>query len=184
MKRLKPSITRQHSSYSSKSPTTSEQQANMHGDVTLFFNINSDPGATTTQKSFANDIMRNESSPGVTDRRGSPNTRKKFQLYEKQCLRVAIGASAKAQTNRHLSGVSARNYGPTSGARTIPPSKKPVDRKQGKSSTRSKAHAQHESSLMPEGSFLKGKGKEGAAKPKKQMRFETAIESESLGFRV
>ena len=44
----------------------------------LFLNINSDPGATAKQKSFANDIMRNELSPDVTDRGGSSSTQRKF----------------------------------------------------------------------------------------------------------
>ncbi len=34
----------------------------------LFLNINADPGATSKQKSFANDIMRNEFTLGVEDR--------------------------------------------------------------------------------------------------------------------
>ena len=87
----------------------------------LFLNINSDPAVTTKQKSFTNDIMRNEFSLGVTDRGGSSSTQKKFKRYEEQCLRATIGASAKAQPNRHL---SARSYGIVSGARTIPTSKK------------------------------------------------------------
>jgi hypothetical protein len=70
--------------------------SDMHGDNMLFLNINSDPGATTKQKSFANDVLRNEFSPGVTDRGGSSSTQKKFKRYEEQCLRATIGAYAKA----------------------------------------------------------------------------------------
>ncbi len=91
-----------------------------------FLNIISDPGATTKQKPFANGILRNEFSPGVTDLGGSSSTHKKFQLYEEHCLRATIGASAKAQANRHL---SARSYGTTSREGAIPPSKKKADRK-------------------------------------------------------
>jgi hypothetical protein len=76
--------------------------SDMQGDRMLFLNINSDPGATSKQKSFANDILRSEFTPGVTDRGGSSNTQRKFQLYEEQCLKATIGASAKAQANRHL----------------------------------------------------------------------------------
>ncbi len=68
----------------------------------LFLNINSDPWATSKQKSFANDILQNELTPGVTDRRGSSSIQKKLQRYEDQCLRATIGVSAKAQTNRDL----------------------------------------------------------------------------------
>ncbi len=84
----------------------------MQGDRILFLGINSDPGATTKRKSFANNIMRIEFSPKVTDRGGSSSTQKKFQRYEEQCLMATIGASAKAQANPEL---SAKSYG-TSGA--------------------------------------------------------------------
>ncbi len=62
----------------------------------LFLNINSDPGATTKQKLFANDIPRNSFTPGVTDRGESASTQKKLQLYEEQCLKATSGASTKA----------------------------------------------------------------------------------------
>jgi hypothetical protein len=62
----------------------------------LFLNIDSDPGATLKQKSFAIDILRNEFTPGVTNRGGSTSTQRKFQLYENQCLKATLGASAKA----------------------------------------------------------------------------------------
>ncbi len=68
----------------------------------LFLDINFDPGATSKQKSFANEILRNEFTPGVTERGGSTSTQRKFQLYEEQCLKATLGASAKAQANRHL----------------------------------------------------------------------------------
>ena len=78
--------------------------SNMQGDRILFLNINSAPGATSKQKSFANDFLRNEFTPRVTDRGGSSSTQKKFQLYEEQCLNAPIGASAKSpgkSTPRH-----------------------------------------------------------------------------------
>jgi hypothetical protein len=78
-------------------------KSDMQGDIILFLNINSDPGATTKQKFFANDIMRSEFNLEVTDRGGSSSTQKKFQTYEKQCLRATIGASAKTKVKRHLS---------------------------------------------------------------------------------
>ncbi len=48
----------------------------MFNDRVLFLSINADPGATSKQKSFANDILRNELTPGVADRRGSAKTDK------------------------------------------------------------------------------------------------------------
>ena len=55
-----------------------EATRDMQGDQMVFLNINSDPGATSKQKSFANDIMRNEFCPWVTDKGGSSRTQKKF----------------------------------------------------------------------------------------------------------
>ena len=138
----------------------------------LFLNINSDPGATSKQKSFANDILRNEFTPGVTDRGGSSSTQRKFQLYEEQRLKATIGASAKAQANRHLDTGS---YG-ASGAGTIPKPKKPAEGK-GKIGT-GKSTGQPKSALK-EGSFLKKNGKEAAPKAKKHARFEAEVGSES-----
>ncbi len=48
----------------------------MQGDMMMFLNINSDPGATSKQKSYANDILRNEFTPGVSDRGGSASTQR------------------------------------------------------------------------------------------------------------
>ena len=48
--------------------------SDMQGDKMLFLDIKSDPGATTKQKSFANDILHNDFTPGVTDRGGSAST--------------------------------------------------------------------------------------------------------------
>jgi hypothetical protein len=56
--------------------------SDMQGDRMLFLNINSDPGATTKQKPFANDILRNDFTPGVAERGRSASTLKKFQLYK------------------------------------------------------------------------------------------------------
>ena len=43
----------------------------MLDDRMLFLNINADPGAPSKQKSFTNDILRNDFTPGVADRGGS-----------------------------------------------------------------------------------------------------------------
>jgi len=147
--------------------------ADMQGDKILFLNINSDPGATPKQKSFANDILRNEFTPGVTDRGGSASTQKKFALYEEQCLKATLGASAKAQANRHL---AAGAYG-GGGAGTVsepkkkfkdgqPPKKQPTKRGAGEKATGERPKP----ALKTEGSFLKNK-----TQPKngKKAHFET-----------
>ena len=62
----------------------------------LFLNINLDPGSTSKQYSFANDIRRNEFTPRVEDRGGYAKTHMYFKLYEEQCLEATLGASTKA----------------------------------------------------------------------------------------
>jgi hypothetical protein len=80
-----------------------EATRDMLNDRMLFLNINADPGATSKQKSFANDILRIEFTPGVADRGGSAKTHTYFKLYEEQCLKATLGVFAKAQANTHLS---------------------------------------------------------------------------------
>ncbi len=53
-----------------------EASRDMQGDMMLFLNIKSDPGATSKQKSFANEFLRNEFCPRVMDRGGSSRTQK------------------------------------------------------------------------------------------------------------
>jgi len=60
---------------------------------------------------FANDILRNEFTPRVTDRGGSAKIHKCFKLYKEKCLKTTIGASAKAQANMHRATGSYGNGG-------------------------------------------------------------------------
>ncbi len=135
----------------------------------LFLNINSDPGATSKQKSLANDILRNELTPEVTDRGESSITQKKFQRYEEQCLKATIGTSAKAQANRHL---CTRSYGAASGAGTIP---KPKKHHEGKGKVGAGQPTGQPKSAVMKRSFLKKNGKDGAPKDKKQAQQEFKI---------
>ena len=133
-------------------------------DRMLFLNINADPGATSKQKSFANDILRNEFTPGVEDRGGSSKTHKYFKLYEEQCLKAMLGASAKAQANRHL---AAGSYGNGGGAGSSSSSSSANTKKSGtrkgsqpQSAPRDKAAGQQpKPALKAEGSYLKNKEK-------------------------
>jgi hypothetical protein len=139
----------------------------------LFLDINSDPGATSSkQKSFANDIMRNEFTPGVTDRGGSASTRRKFELDEEQCLKATLGASAKAQANKHL---SASAYG-GGGAGTVEETKKkfrngqvPPKKQVPKRAAGERAAEKPKPSLKANGSFLEGKVQQKG----KKVHFET-----------
>ncbi len=83
----------------------------MLNDRMLFLNINADPGATSKQKSFANDILRNEFAPEVQDHGGSAETHMYFKLYEEHCLNATLGASTKAQANMYLAAGSYGNGG-------------------------------------------------------------------------
>ncbi len=145
----------------------------MQGNKILFIDIDSDRGATSKQKSFTNDILRNEFAPGVTDRGGSAATQRKFQLYEEQCLKATLGASARAQTNHYLASGA---YG-GEGAGTIaepkkkfgngqPPKKQVPKRGAGEKASGERAKP----TLKAEGSFLKN-----TAQPKtgKKAHFET-----------
>jgi hypothetical protein len=123
--------------------------------------------------------LRNDFHPGVTDRGGSARTQKKFQLYEEQCLKATLGASAKALANKHLAA-GAYNK---DGAGSI------VDKKRtdGPKRTDGKRTEKDIKKVPPvrlnlkdkksEGTVLKDKGlKEKGGK--KQVRFE-ATDSES-----
>jgi len=153
----------------------------MQEDKMLFLNINSDPGATKKQKLyFANDILRNDFTPGAMDKGGSASTQNEFQLYEEQCLKASLGASAKAQTNRHLSALA---YG-GEGARTIADaSKKNFENGQArpkkplpKRIARVKAPGDKpKPSIKAQGLFLKGKGQQRSGK--KHAHIETKHES-------
>ncbi len=79
-------------------------------DRMLFLNINADPGATSKQKLLANDILRNEFTPVVSDRGGSSTRTHMFlKLYEDQCLKATLSDFAKAQANKHLSAGGSGN---------------------------------------------------------------------------
>jgi hypothetical protein len=117
--------------------------------------------------------LRNEFTPGVTDRGGPASTRRKFELNEEQCLKATLGASAKAQANKHLSACA---YG-GGGAGTVAETKKkfgnghaPPKKHVPKRAARERASEKPKSALKAYGSFLKGKVQ---PKGKKQAHFET-----------
>ena len=110
--------------------------------------------------------MRNEFTPGVEDRGGSAKTHGYFKLYEEQCLKATLGASAKAQANRHLSAGSYGNGGgagsSSSNFSANTTTKKSGTRKgsQPQSAPRDKAAGQQpKPALRAEGNYLKNKEK-------------------------
>ncbi len=74
----------------------------MHRDRMLFLDLTSDPNPSTTEKDYANNVLRNEINPGVQNKGGSAKSNKIFAAYQIQLLKATKFASAKASANRHL----------------------------------------------------------------------------------
>ena len=150
----------------------------------LFLNTNADPGATSKQKSFANDILRNAFNPRVADREGSAKTHIYFKLYEEQCLKATLGASAKAQANKHLSAGGYGNgggAGSSSSSFSINNGKKSGTKKgsQLQSAPRDKASWQQpKPALKAKGSYLNKNKEKGQPHGKKAQFDPEAYESE------
>jgi hypothetical protein len=131
----------------------------MLNDRMLFLNINADPGATSKQNVFANDILRNEFTPGVADRGGFAKTYIYFKLYEEQCLKATLCTSAKAQANMHF---LAGGYGNGEGAGIISDNStsngiNSIDRKRSQSHSAKKDKAirqQSKPALKAEGNYI------------------------------
>jgi hypothetical protein len=127
-----------------------EATRDMINDRVLFININADPGATSKHKSFTNDILRNDVTPGVADRGGSATTHMYFKLCEEQCLKATLGASAKLQADKYL---STGGYGNGGGAGNTMSSstttaKSPSPR-MGRISNRHKKERHHDNNTSP-----------------------------------
>ena len=53
----------------------------LHRDRMLFLDLTSDPSASATEKDYANNILRNEFTPGVQNKGGSSKANKNFAAY-------------------------------------------------------------------------------------------------------
>ena len=74
----------------------------MHRDRMLFLDLTSDPNFSSTEKDFANNILRNDFQLGVQNKRGSARSNKVFAAYQLQFLKETQFASAKATANHQL----------------------------------------------------------------------------------
>jgi hypothetical protein len=84
----------------------------MQRDRMLYLDLTSDPGSSATERDYANNVLRNEFSPGVQNKGGSARSNKIFAAYQVQFLKATQFASAKATANRHLaSSTGTANYG-------------------------------------------------------------------------
>ena len=104
----------------------------MHRDRMLFLDLTSDPSSSATERDFANNILRNEFTPGVQNKGGSARSNKIFAAYQTQYLKATQFASAKASASRHLaSSGSGHGTGSSgSGGSTAPnPSSKTQQKK-------------------------------------------------------
>ena len=98
----------------------------------LFLDLTSDPSSSATERDFANNILRNEFTPGVQNKGGSARSNKIFAAYQTQYLKATQFASAKASASRHLaSSGSGHGTGSSgSGGSTAPnPSSKTQQKK-------------------------------------------------------
>lgn len=100
----------------------SQVQANMaaiedmHRDRMLFLDLTSDPNSSATEKDYANNVLRNEFTPGVQNKGGSSRSNKIFAAYQLQFLKATQFASAKASANRHLSSSTGSGTGSSGNA--------------------------------------------------------------------
>ena len=95
----------------------------MHRDRMLYLDLTSDPSSSATEKDYANNVLRNEFTPGVQNKGGSARSNKVFAAYQLQFLKATQFASAKATANRHLASSTGSGYGPStpgSGSSTAP----------------------------------------------------------------
>ncbi len=83
----------------------------IHRDRMLFLDLTSDPSSSATERDFANNILRNEFTPGVQNKKGSARSNNIFAAYQTQYLKAPQFASAKACASRHLTFSSGSGYG-------------------------------------------------------------------------
>ncbi len=86
----------------------------MHRDRMLFLDLTSDTISSATERDFANNILMNESTPGVQNMGGSARSNRIFAAYQTQFLKATQFASNKASASRRLaSSGSTGNNGST-----------------------------------------------------------------------
>ncbi len=121
-------------------------------DRMMFLDLSSDPNASATEKDFAQNVLRNDFSPGVQNKGGSAKSNKVFATYQVQFLKATQFTSAKATANRHLASTG----GPgASGSTSGGGNKTPADPKS-KPNLRRRKRCQESCQLRREGMRHKG----------------------------
>ena len=83
----------------------------LHRDRMLYLDLTSDPNASATERDYANNVLKNEFTPGVQNKGGSSRANKVYAAYQLQFLKATQFASAKATANRHLASTSGSGNG-------------------------------------------------------------------------
>jgi len=83
----------------------------LHRDRMLYLDLTSDPNASATERDYANNVLKNEFTPGVQNKGGSARANKVYAAYQVQFLKATQFASAKATANRHLASTSGSGNG-------------------------------------------------------------------------
>ena len=71
-------------------------------DRMSFLDLSSDPNSSATEKDFANNVLRNEFTPGVQNKGGSAKSIRVFAAYQVEFLKATQFASTKVTANQHL----------------------------------------------------------------------------------
>ena len=74
----------------------------MHRDRMFFLDLTSDPSYSATERDFTNNVLRNEFTPGVENKRGSARSNNIVAAYQTQYMKAIQFAYAKASASRHL----------------------------------------------------------------------------------
>jgi hypothetical protein len=77
----------------------------------LYLDLTSDPNASATEKDYANNIIKNDFTPGVQNKGGNAKANNVFVAYQLQFLKATQFASAKATANRHFASSSGTSSG-------------------------------------------------------------------------
>jgi len=86
----------------------------MHRDLMRFLDLTSDLNSSATERDFANNILKNEFTPGVRNKGGSARSNNIFAAYQTQYLKATQFAFAKASASCHLASSTRSGYGSSS----------------------------------------------------------------------
>ncbi len=104
----------------------------MHRDRMIFLGLTSDPSSLATKRDFANNVLRNEFTPGVKNKGDSARSNGFFAAYQTQYLKATQFASANASASHHLASSTSIGYGAGSSGSSGSTSPNPASKTQQK----------------------------------------------------